>query len=39
MMPQHIQLLHRIGINRAATDAIALRNNIAEYFLSDVGQI
>jgi len=39
MMPQHIQPLHRIGANRAATDAITLRNNIAEYFLSDIGQI
>jgi len=39
MMPQHIQPLHRIGANRAAADAITLRNNIAEYFLSNVGQI
>lgn len=38
-MPGHIQPLHRIGANRATTDAIGLRNNIAEYFLSDADHV
>lgn len=39
MMPQHIQPVQRVGANRGARGAIALRDNIAEYFLSDAGQV
>lgn len=38
-MPAHIHPVQRTGANRAAGNAIALRNNIAEYFLSDIGQV